>query len=96
MQNTSLEGMLQDMYVPFNCEFIVAQWENGYGYSLYEIYRVSRESYLQIDNLGFWTIDKGLTCSLKSIYSRRWNLQVIILKTAVLKVKYLEYFCGYL
>jgi hypothetical protein len=84
--NTSLEEFFTDINIPFDCEFLVAQPEDGDVVTLTEVYRVSPTLPLQTYRFGNWTPGGGLTWSSQGFYQRRNSLQGIGLHVAVSNV----------
>lgn len=72
----------QKLEIPYDCEFILIQFEKGARYKLTEIYTVKRKSF----SLEFGAWDKGL--HLKSsmhFYGRRLNFQKVELRVVCRK-----------
>jgi hypothetical protein len=86
---TSLEDFVADIiYIPLNCEFLVAQRSNGtadgdLAVSLKEVYNVHPTRPLQINPVARWSSNSGITWSEFSFLERRADLQGIYLKAAV-------------
>jgi hypothetical protein len=62
---TSLEDFFADIYIPFDCEFLVAQRSNGtedgdLEVSLTEVYNVHPTRPLQINPVARWSYNIGL------------------------------------
>jgi len=86
-----LDEFFSDVYIPFDCEFVVVQPAGDEGAVLTEVYRVRPSSPLQKYHFGTWSAVDGLFCTDKSLYQRRDNLQGLALKTAFLKVSVLAH-----
>ena len=82
----SLDEFFSDVYIPFDCEFVVVQPAGDKGAILTEVYRVSPSFPLQKYRFGTWSASDGLFCTDKGFYQRRDNLQGIALKTAYTRV----------
>jgi hypothetical protein len=85
---TSLEDFVSDVYIPLDCEFLVAQRSNGtedgdLEVSLTEVYNVHPTRRLQINPVARWISNCGITWSEVSFLERRADLQGISLKAAV-------------
>jgi hypothetical protein len=86
-----LDEFFSDVYIPFDCEFLVVQPGGDEGAILTEVYRVTPSYPLQKYRFGTWSAADGLFCTDKGFYQRRENLQGLPLKTAFLKVSVLAY-----
>jgi hypothetical protein len=84
-KNSSLEKFFTDINIPFDCEFLVAQPEDGHIVGLTEVYRVSPTLPLQTYRFGNWTPGGGLTWPSKGFYHRRNSLQGLVLKIGTLE-----------
>jgi hypothetical protein len=85
---TSLEYFFSDIYIPLDCEFLVAQRSNGtengdLEVSLTEVYSVHPTRPLQINPVARWISNSGLTWSDVSFLERRVDLQGISLKSGM-------------
>jgi hypothetical protein len=84
----SLEDFFSDIYIPLDCEFLVAQRLNGtedgdLEVSLTEVYNVHPTRPLQINPVARWSSSSGITWSEFSFLERRRDLQGISLKSAM-------------
>jgi hypothetical protein len=86
--NASLEEFFTDINIPFDCEFLVAQPQNGDVVALTEVYRVSPSLPLQTYRFGSWSPGGGLTWPSQGFYQRRSKLKGLVLRTAVLNVRF--------
>jgi len=86
-----LDEFFSDVYIPFDCEFVVVQPAVDEGAILTEVYRVRPSFPLQKYRFGTWSAVDGLFCTDKGLYQRRDNLQGLALKTGFLKVSVLAY-----
>jgi hypothetical protein len=83
---SDLGTYLADVNIPFNCEFLVAQKEDGHAVVLTAVHRVSTSLPLQFYRFCNWTVKDGLICAPVGLYQRRNSLNGAVLKTAVKKV----------
>jgi hypothetical protein len=86
---TSLEDVFSDIYIPFDCEFLVAQRSNGtedgdLEVSLTEVYNAHPTRPLQINPIARWISNSGLTWYEFSFFERRADLQGISLKSEII------------
>jgi hypothetical protein len=87
---TSLEDFFAKIYIPLDCEFLVAQRSNGtedvdLEVSLTEVYKVHPTRPLQINPVARWSSSSGLTWSEVSFLDRRGDLQGISLKSGMFR-----------
>jgi hypothetical protein len=87
---TSMEDFFSDIYIPLDCEFLVAQRWNGkedgnLEVSHTEVYSVHPTRPLQINPVARWSFSSGLTWSEFSFLKRRGDLQGISLKSAMVQ-----------
>jgi hypothetical protein len=90
---TSLEDFFSDIYIPLDCEFLVAQRSNGtedgdLEVSLTDVYSVHPTRPLQINPVARWSSSSGITWSKFSFLERRGDLHGISLTAAVINVVY--------
>ena len=85
--NTSLEQFFNDINIPFDCEFLVAQPQSDHVVVLTEVYRVSPTLPLQTHHFGKWTAGGGLTWPSQGLYSRRKNLNGLTIHDTHLSVR---------
>jgi hypothetical protein len=93
---TSLEDFFTDIYIPLDCEFLVAQRSNGtedgdLEVSLREVYNIHPTRPLQIYTVAKWISKNGLTYSEVSFLQTTAELHGISLKTAVFNDVYNKY-----
>jgi hypothetical protein len=86
-----LDEFFSDVYIPFDCEFLVVQPAGDQGAILTEVYRVKRSLPLLKYPFCTWSAGDVLSCTDKGFYQRRDNLQGIALKTGSVKVSVLAY-----
>jgi hypothetical protein len=96
--NASLEEFFTDINIPFDCEFLVAQPQDGDVVVLTEVYRVRPTLPLQTYRFGNWSPGGGLTWPSQGFYQRRSNLHGMVLRLGALRVAYSKYLkhCGYI
>jgi hypothetical protein len=85
---STLDTFLADTYIPFNCEFLVAQKQRDHVVVLTEVHRVKASLPLQTYRFGHWTAHGGLICAPVGLYQRRNSLTGAVLKTAVKNVRW--------
>jgi hypothetical protein len=86
-----LDEFLSDVYIPFDCEFVVVQPAGDEGATLMEVYRVKPSVPLQKYPFCTWSAGDDLSCTDKGFYQRRDNLQGIALKTGFIQASVLTY-----
>jgi len=69
-----MEHLLPDIYIPFDCEFLVAWEDPKGGVSLFEVYRVNRTAPLQSHLLADGSHPSSLSWDNRSLYERRNDL----------------------
>nr|CAD7567384.1 unnamed protein product [Timema californicum] len=75
-----LEEVFEQVYVPFNCLFLVVHVE-GSTLLLTEVYHVYQNGPLHTFPYGNWSLESGLNTSpLKSLYKRRRHLHGLVIK----------------
>ncbi|XP_021924652.1 probable glutamate receptor [Zootermopsis nevadensis] len=82
-----LEEFFAGIYIPFDCEFLVAQIEDKY-VSLTEVYHIGPARPLQTYRFGTWTARSGLAWRLIGFFRRRYNLQEQLIKVAYVDQKH--------
>ncbi|XP_069672059.1 glutamate receptor-like [Periplaneta americana] len=75
--------MFEDVNIPFDCEFLVAEFNGARNVILTELYRISPSFPLQRNRYGKWTPHGGLDLANDVLYSRRNNLQGLLFRTLV-------------
>jgi hypothetical protein len=86
-QSLMLESLFIDVYVPFDCLFLVAREDRKGNVTLLEVYRVNRTSPLLSFQLAVWSPKFGLLWNKRSLYERRNNLHGVALKVTTYQVK---------
>jgi hypothetical protein len=69
---TSVDQFLEDVYIPVDCEFLVAQHSGQETVLLIEVYRMDWGLPLQRQHFGTWD-QNGLRVSRESLVRRRSN-----------------------
>lgn len=83
---SSLEEVLDDINIPFDCEFLVARpGENG-AVILTEVYKTATGRPLLNNYFGYWTSKMKFRFSSADFYSRRSSLQGLLLSVATIEV----------
>lgn len=74
--NTKLEDFLFDIYVPFDCKFMVARSsvEKVGREIISEVYQVDREKEIRSVQFGVWDAEKGLEGPKHGLFTRRNDL----------------------
>ncbi|KAJ9573683.1 hypothetical protein L9F63_008953, partial [Diploptera punctata] len=75
----SMSSFFADIYVPFNCEFLVT-WHGLTSMHIYEVYKVAKEKPLNEHYYGRFNFISGLVSNEYNIFRRRSNLEGIVLK----------------
>ena len=81
----SISSFFVDIYVPFNCEFLVS-WAGPVSMPIYEVYKVAEGKPLNEYYYGTWNYISGLVSKKYNIFRRRSNLEGIVLKAITAKV----------
>jgi hypothetical protein len=81
----NVENFFADMYIPFNCEFLVARPTKN-SVALFEVYRVAQGKPLSDIYFGRWTVVSGLVSPKASIYRRRSDLQGTVIQAVTADV----------
>ena len=69
-----LEHLFADIYVPFDCEFLVAREDPNGAVSVFEVYQVNRTAPLQSLRLAVGSQQSSLSWDKRSLYERRNDL----------------------
>jgi hypothetical protein len=88
LEAENVNDFLEDLYIPFDCDFLVAQGVTGMATAdlevlLLEVYHIEANSRLQANRVGIWKYDHSLTWSSIPYFKRRGNLRGITLRAAV-------------
>lgn len=85
---TSLKDFFADVYIPLDCEFLVAQRSGWTGeepeVSLTEVYNLHSSRQIQTNFIAKWSSKDGLKWSETSFFERRGDLHGISLKSAMI------------
>ncbi|KAJ9574389.1 hypothetical protein L9F63_012947 [Diploptera punctata] len=81
--DTLMEEFFEDINIPFDCEFFMAQRNNNY-IVLTEVYRVSSTSSLHTHHFGNWNLHDGFSHTNDTFYQRRSNLHGFVIKTGTI------------
>jgi hypothetical protein len=80
-----VDQFFEDIYIPVDCEFLVAQRSGSNVVLLTEIYRMDKGLPLQHQEFGIWN-QNGLHVSNKSLVRRRYNFQGITITATSMNV----------
>jgi hypothetical protein len=83
----SMEDIFQRLFIPLDCEFLVAQWQTDGTVILTEVYHISTRSALERHNVGNWSPRRGLQWRTTGFYKRRKNLRGLDLRVVVSEVR---------
>jgi hypothetical protein len=88
LDGKNVKDVLEDVYIPFDRDFLVAQVSTGMAtvdleVSLLEVYHIEANSGLQANRVGIWKYGHGVTWSSEQYFKRRGNLRGMTLKAAV-------------
>ncbi|XP_078039267.1 putative glutamate receptor isoform X2 [Augochlora pura] len=73
--DTRFEDFLSEVYVPFDCIFMIVQPDNGGdGETIRDVYRIGREEDLRWMKFGEWSRDRGFRGPMTGLYQRRHDL----------------------
>lgn len=71
---TRFEEFLSDVYIPFDCVFMVAQRDRQGSEIIQDVYRIGKEDYLRSMTFGTWNSSHGFQGPLLGLYQRRHDL----------------------
>lgn len=71
---TRFEEFLSDVYVPFDCVFMVTQRDSQGTEIIQDVYRIGKEDYLRSMMFGMWNSSHGFQGPLLGLYQRRHDL----------------------
>jgi hypothetical protein len=88
LEEESVEDVFGTVYIPFDCDFLVAQGSTGMTMgdlkvSLFELYHIVPKSSLRVNRIGVWKYRHGFTWSSVPYFKRRGNLYGVTIKAAV-------------
>lgn len=66
---------MKNVYIPYNCQFLLVEKINGSFYEINEIYNIRGNSERYFIKIGYWSHDEGLKMASGSFYQRRLNMQ---------------------
>lgn len=86
---TNLEDFFFNVYVPFDCKFMVAQSSiNETGKEIItEVYQIHKDKELRSNQFGVWDAERGLEGPSHGLYQRRNDLFGQNLRVASLQVR---------
>jgi hypothetical protein len=82
-----LEDIFQQLFIPLDCEFLVARWLKNGNVQLKEVYRISPNFDLEEHSVGNWSLQQGLYWKVIGFYKRRKNLRGLELRVGVSEVR---------
>nr|QNL15103.1 ionotropic receptor 6 [Aulacocentrum confusum] len=71
---TKIQNFFSDIYVPFDCTFMVSTSEFEDQETILEVYQIERDKELRQGLFGTWDIENGIKLSTSSLYQRRNDL----------------------
>jgi hypothetical protein len=77
----------QGLFIPLDCEFLVALWHEDGTVNLKEVYHISKVSSLEQHTVGNWSLRHGLQWRTTGFYKRRKNLRGLQLRVVVSEVR---------
>jgi hypothetical protein len=83
-----LEDIFQRLFIPLDCEFLVAKWLKNGSVKLKEVYHISPKFDLEQHTVGNWSLQHGLQWRTVGFYKRRKNLRGLELRVAVSEVRF--------
>jgi len=83
---SSPREVLADSYVPFDCQFLVAQQRKNGEMTLTEVYNIAKGRPLLSYHFGYWISEKQYHFPSKDFYSRRPSLQGLLISAATIEV----------
>jgi hypothetical protein len=83
----ALDMFFSEIYIPVDCELLVAQRcvgtdDEGVEIKITEVYNVHPTRTLQMHRVGTWNLGNGINWTNIPLYHRRRDLQGIVLKGA--------------
>jgi hypothetical protein len=82
-----MSDTFQGVFIPLDCEFLVALWRKGGTANLKEVYHISKASSLEQHSVGNWSLKQGLQWRTVGFYRRRKNLRGLQLRVVVSEVR---------
>jgi hypothetical protein len=84
-KSVSVEEFFANIYVPFDTEFFVAQWDDESAQVfLTELYHILYTRQMQTVRVANWTYSRGFSWSSLPLFARRKDMQGIVLKAALI------------
>lgn len=71
---TNETNQFSDVYIPFDCEFLIADTTDHYHFKNFEVYRTGSNSNLYLDDFGIWDSENGLRMKEDIFDLRRTDL----------------------
>ncbi|KAJ9598771.1 hypothetical protein L9F63_026692, partial [Diploptera punctata] len=81
---TSISQFYSDIYIPYDCEFLIAQLSNQKIVTLSEVYRVHSTSELNVLPVANWNPISQLNWTANEFNERRQDLRGLVIKAAVI------------
>lgn len=82
----SPQEVLADSYVPFDCEFLLAQQGKNGEMTLTEVYNIAKGRPLISYHFGYWISETQYHFPSADFYSRRPSLQDLLISAATFEV----------
>jgi hypothetical protein len=79
--------IFQRLFIPLDCEFLVARCQKDGTVQLKEVYHISKVSTLEEHSVGNWSLQRGLKWRTTGFYKRRKNLRGLQLQVVVSEVR---------
>jgi hypothetical protein len=83
----SMEDVFQRLFIPLDCEFLVAQWQRDGTVQLAEVYHISSRYALEQHDVGNCCPRHGLQWRTIGFYKCRKNLRGLELRVVVSEVR---------
>jgi hypothetical protein len=83
-----LEDIFHRLFIPLDCEFLVAKWFKNGSVQLKEVYHISPKFDLEQHSVGNWSLQHGLQWRTIGFYKRRKNLRGLELRVGVSEVRF--------
>jgi hypothetical protein len=83
----AMDDIFQRLFIPLDCEFLVAHWQKDGTVKLKEVYHISRVSTLEEHSVGNWSLQQSLQWRTVGFYKRRKNLRGLQLRVVVSEVR---------
>jgi hypothetical protein len=86
LATSSPQEVLADIYVPFDCEFLVARRGKNGEITLTEVYKIAKGRSLLSYHFGYWVSETQYYFPSTDFYSRRPSLQGLFISAATFQV----------